>query len=151
MEFIANHTGSAWLIFGIILLLLEVFAFGFIGLLFASLAAMTLGSLVSFNIIDADINLVQQLTYFFAFTFAWAIILWKPLKKLRAKKSGHDDYAGTFAIIVEEDIKRGSYGYAKWSGVKMRVKLSEESEKEVVKIDEEVKVEKNEKGVLILC
>jgi membrane protein implicated in regulation of membrane protease activity len=140
-----------WLLIGSVLIFLEVIIAPGIGFLFSGLASITLGALITFGVIDDESSLLVQLAIFFALTILWAIILWRPLKKLIKKnKSSYDNLVGTQAIIANNNILKGEIGEVIWSGTTMRAKISSNSVAEIINVNSKVVVLGQEDGVLII-
>lgn len=141
-----------WLILGVILIVSELAVIQGMGLLFAGIAGITVGSLIIFNIIDAANNL-QIIVYFLAATILWAMILWKPLKKLINKNSAnrYNDIVNTEATIDDESgLKKGKTGNVKWSGTRMRAKIIEASSSDFIEYKQQVFVHNKIDGVLLV-
>ncbi len=144
---------TAWLIMGAIFVVLEVAALPGFGLLFAGLAAITLGGLLTYDVITAA-DILDQIVWFFAFTALWWVVLWKPLKKLIKKQPGEETYenlAGTYGTVDDErDLTEGKIGFVKWSGTRMRASLRKGASVQRVKNGETVYVHSQKDGVLMV-
>ncbi|MFT6346114.1 MAG: hypothetical protein ACJA02_000338 [Myxococcota bacterium] len=136
---IANNILETWLILGIVFLVLDIFATSVI-FLFVSLAAILVGGLIYFGVILED-NFYAQLATFLIACFAWAILLWIPVKKLRKKiyTKKYNDVVGSEAIL-EEDAQYGKYFKLKWSGVYMQAKIDEQFKDATLKKGDIVKI-----------
>jgi membrane protein implicated in regulation of membrane protease activity len=117
-----NNILETWLILGVAILVLEIFSTSII-LLFVSLAAILVGGLIYFEFI-LETNLYAQLATFFIACFAWAILLWIPMTKLKKKiyTKKYHDVVGSEAI-AQENGQYGRYFKVKWSGVSMQAKI----------------------------
>jgi membrane protein implicated in regulation of membrane protease activity len=116
-----------WFVVGIVFVILEVSVFAGIGLLFAGLGAITLASLLSFNIISG-LSLSAQIAYFLVFTSVWAAALWYPLKKSLSKepKDSYKEIIGTPAYVDHKNgLEASKVGFVKWSGTRMRAIIKE--------------------------
>jgi membrane protein implicated in regulation of membrane protease activity len=141
-----------WYAVGIVLIILEVSGVQGIGLFFAGMAAVTLGAVISFDIIAVSSSL-SAIALFFLFTVVWAIVLWKPLKKLskQSKDKKFVDLVGTEAIVDSADgLMQNKTGYVKWSGVRMRARIAVESTESTVNSGQTVWVHGQEDGVLLV-
>jgi len=140
---------SIWLAFGVFLIIFEVFFIPGIGLVFAGLGAVTVGGVLLTGWIDTASS---QFILFFLSTGAWAICLWKPLKKfIEVKDSGFDDIVGSTAIVYGVALKKGKSGEVKWSGAIMKCELhSEGDDNLIIEVGEEVVIREVCKGILIV-
>ena len=120
-----------WLVMGLVMVALEVFAISGVGLLFAGLGALMVGLLLEVGYIAPD-NISVQLVAFFGFTAAWTGMLWKPLQKMlkgkHADKQGYSDMVGHTATVAGKPLVKGGIGQASWSGTIMTCKLDDSSD-----------------------
>lgn len=137
-----------WLVLGIIFIIIEVFAIPGIGFLFAGLGAITLGALLTFDLMFAS-GWTEHIAYFFFFTTVWAVILWVPLKNTLKNKNGegYSNIVGTSAEVTE-DLISGKIGQVKWSGARMRARIIASSDEEKIPKGETVWVHENKGGIL---
>lgn len=127
MDTIILNAAIWWLIAGTLLVLLEVTAIPGIGLLFAGLAAITVGGLVSSNVIsEADTTI--QFIGFFLLTGVWAASLWIPMKRLRYKTSSgtYQNVVGDIAIVQGAPLSKHGFGQVKWSGTVLKARIAED-------------------------
>lgn len=121
-----NNLLQLWLLLGVVLLVIDLISLTIV-LLFASIAALSVGGAIYLNIISSTDLQPQLITFFTAYAL-WAIILFKPLKNLRTKlktNGGYNDMIGSQAI-VEKEISDASQEFTvKWSGTIMKAKLDE--------------------------
>ncbi len=118
-------TAHIWLIAGAVLLALEAFGVPGIGLFFAGLAAILVGILVQYDIINSG-DIVIQFAIFFAATAITAVALWKTLKRWRTSSVGAGSYhnmVGDRATVSAEGLKAGEVGQVNWSGTQMRAEI----------------------------
>ncbi len=149
-DFLSNlNTSSIWLTIGAFLIFLEIVVFSGIGLLFAGLAAISVGAALIAGWIDSQSD--QFILFFFASAF-WTTLLWKPLKKfIRGKESGFDDMVGSTAIVYGEPIEKGKMGKVKWSGAIMKCQFEPEAEEmETIAPDTEAIISQISNGLLII-
>jgi membrane protein implicated in regulation of membrane protease activity len=149
-DFLSNlNTSSIWLIIGAFLIFLEIVVFSGIGLLFAGLAAISVGASLIAGWIDSQSD--QYILFFFA-SALWTTLLWKPLKKFIAgKDSGFDDMVGSTAIVYDKPIEKGKMGKVKWSGAIMNCQFEPEAEgMETIAPDTEAIISQISNGLLII-
>lgn len=115
-----------WLLLGVTCLGAEAMGVTGVGLLFAGLGALTVGSLITAM---PDLTPLQQGVLFFATTGLWAIFLWKPLQKYRGKSDngGYRNMIGDTVFIGAAGLQPNETGEATWSGTIMRAQLAEGS------------------------
>jgi len=149
-EIIAQHSEKFWFVLAIIFFGVEVFVGG-IGLLFAGLAAVTLGAVILLGGLELSVG--TQIGYFFVLTAVWAAALWKPFRKWAGHDKGaaYSDFVGSTAVVTGGSLIKGKEGKVKWSGAEMRARLSKESLRDEVKEGEDVWVHKKRNGILIVC
>jgi|TARA_B110000438_G_C15557684_1_gene539739 membrane protein implicated in regulation of membrane protease activity len=149
-DFLSNMSPSSlWLSVGVFLIFLEIVVFSGIGLLFAGLAAVSVGAALIAGWIDNQSN---QFILFFLSSAVWTFVLWKPLKKfLAGKESGFDDMVGSKVVVYEQPIKKGKTGKVKWSGAIMNCQFEPETGGiETIFPDTEAVISKVSNGVLII-
>lgn len=147
-SYFENNPDVSWILLGAALLILEVTIVPGIGLFFAALGALTLGGLMTFDVIIED-SFYLQLAYFFGFTTAWTIVLWKPLKKRRAG-SGYSNIIGSSATTTGNGLIKDKTGSVKWSGTTMKARIRSESEVSEIAAGEEVWIHEIKQSVLIV-
>ncbi len=132
-----------WFIAGLVLIILEVVLGFTIVLLFTSLAAFTMGFLLYAKLALFD-SAYWQFAAFFGLTFFWALILWKPLKKLKdrgnGQSTGFQNYFGQTVEVINNDLTKGKAGAAKWSGTTIKVALHPEYPEETLKVGGSAKI-----------
>ena len=123
-QYISNNPAGFWLILSLILFIAEVTMLQLIGVLFLALGALLLGVLITLGIF-AESSLVSQVALFLCFSGLCALILWKPLKRLKSKKGQeYSDVIGSYATVIDAPLEQGKIGRVKWSGTIMRAKLA---------------------------
>ena len=144
-----NQIALMWLVLSAVFFVLEVSLVPGIGFLFAGFAAMTVGGLINFDIVDSE-SYFEQFAYFFGLIFAWAAILWYPIKNFRSKSNGNDfkNVIGDVATVYDNDLVKGKSGKVKWSGTIMKAKLYKDDPNDKIKKDEEVYVKEIKGNVL---
>ena len=112
-----------WLFAGVIFLAAEALGASGIGLFFAGLGALTIGSIVTAR---PDLAPLSQWIIFFAATALWAILLWKPFQRFRGDggESPYKNIVGDTAFIGVGGLEAGQIGEATWSGTIMRAELA---------------------------
>ena len=139
-----------WLVFGVALLIAEAVVAGF-GFLFAGCGALTVGLLLNLGVISIDDSLVQFVV-FFATTALWALLLWKPVQKLKnsKNKTSYNNIIGQIVEVVNNGLSKDNYGEVLWSGTVMRAKLAHNSSVESVEIGAKMLVQDIIGNVLII-
>lgn len=114
-----------WLVAGIVFFIAEMAIPG-IGLLFAGFGALTVGMLLNFSFIEQSNTLLQALVFVVS-TALWALVLWKPLQKLRMGKNKvpYNNIVGETAVVSEKGISKAHGGEVVWSGAIMRAKFDD--------------------------
>ncbi len=143
---------TIWLIIGAILILIEVAVLPGVGFLFAGLSAITLGGLISLELLQQT-TLSWQIAYFFFLTGVWWAVLWKQLKKLTRNKGGegYENLSGTYGIVEDEQgLIAGKMGHVKWSGAVMRARIRPDSAVEKIEKGETVWVHEQKDGILLV-
>ncbi len=116
-----------WLVAGVVLFLAEMGVPG-IGLMFGGCGALTVGMLLNFSLIPAEHVLLQGVIFIVA-TALWAVVLWKPLQKLRLGKgkNSYSNIIGESATVGDKGISKTHGGEVLWSGAIMKARLPENS------------------------
>ncbi len=114
-----------WLVAGVVLLIAEMGVPG-VGLLFAGCGSLTVGMLLNFSIISPEDKLLQALVFVVS-TAVWAVILWKPIQKLKLGKgkATYHNIIGETAVVGEKGLHKIHGGEVVWSGANMKAKLAE--------------------------
>lgn len=139
-------------ILGMVLVLVEVIAIPGIGFLFAGLAAISLGGLITYGFVEAQ-TIVDQIAYLFALTIIWWVVLWTPIKKFTKNKKGDgfDNLVGTYGTVDEEGgLVAGKLGHVKWSGTRMRARICPGSSVEKIENGEAIWVHEQKDGILLV-
>lgn len=141
-----------WFIASLLFFLLEALGASGIGLLFAAIAAFCLGILLQLGYIAEDAYLAQGAA-FFVLTALWALVLWKPLNRMRLQKPAqdHHDMIGRIATVDVEGLSKGKIGHARWSGTTMRARLAEDAALDVAAGGSELKIVAVDGSTLILA
>ncbi len=133
-DIITIHSTYLWLILGASLILAEMLLFPGMGLLFAGLAALSVGILTGIGLY-AETDYLLQIGTFLVLTGIWAAILWKPLKRFGAEPSSGVTYrniVGTTGKISSTELNRQDGGQVRWSGTIMQARLDEQSSRETL-------------------
>ncbi|AIL64720.1 hypothetical protein NOVO_01615 [Rickettsiales bacterium Ac37b] len=147
-NFILNNISYAWMVFGIILIILEVLTTPGIGILCAGLAAIMVGIMILSSLIF-DNSYIIQFGWFFAWTVVWAAVLWKPLLQLRHSKPNYHNIVGERAVVYKNDLVKGKTGVVKWSGTVMNALIIDASGVSFISVNQEVII-KDLKGNVLL-
>lgn len=128
-----------WFICGIIIILLEMVIFSVI-LLFISLASITLGGFLFFDIVGGE-DYVIQAVIFFSSIIIWYLILYIPVKKYKLFKpeKPYKDIVGHRAYVIGE-LEKGKIGKVKWSGTTMKAMLDDNNKDNKLDNDMVVKI-----------
>lgn len=135
----ANNIALIWLVCGAVFFMLEVAAVPGIGFLFAGFAAITVGGLINFGVLDAAAT-IPQLAAFFVLTFVWAAVLWLPLLNFRKKSMGnsYQNIVGETAVVACNILYKKKKGKVLWSGTVVNAILDEKDVEETLNKDDEV-------------
>lgn len=122
--YIQQHNEVMWMLVGAAFIALEAFGISGIGFFFAGLGALTLGGLMSFNVIYPE-SIYSQLSWFMGFSIIWTILLWKPLKKIMSssEKDSFSNIIGTRGTVSGAPLQKGSVGRVRWSGTTMKAQV----------------------------
>ena len=147
-EYFISNPGVLWVVAAVVFIIIEVSIPG-IGGLFSGVAALSLGTLLIFDIIAPE-TFIAQLAWFFGLTIFWAVVLWKPLKKMM-KPSGeaYSDIIGSPAKVVSR-MEKGKLGTVKWSGTTVRSRIIETSAVDSIDADQEVWIHDKDGTVLLI-
>ncbi len=127
-SYFVEYPESKWLVAAAVFFLIEVLIIPGVGMFFAALAALMLGTLILLGVVATD-SFTLEVAIWFGLTVFWAAVLWKPLKNMRSKNTEDNDvYRGTSATVEREPLRRGETGMIRWSGSSSRAMLRAESE-----------------------
>lgn len=114
-----------WLIVGLVFFLAELFGASGAGLLFLGMGAFAAGGLIGLGLI-ADDQIIIQWAVFGISSLIFALLLWKPLKKLRSNKQqgGYKNIVGDTAYVSSATLTKKD-GEVTWSGTIMKARLEE--------------------------
>lgn len=120
-----------WLGIGVVMLLAEAMGISGVGLIFAGLAALSVGAALKLGLLDAQATLMQFIVFLMA-TAAWTIVLWKPMRRFYSSKNkaGYRNMVGDMAHVGPAGLKKGTPGEATWSGTIMKAELAHDSLKD---------------------
>ena len=144
-----DYTALIWLVVSAVFFMLEVSLVPGIGFFFAGLAAITVGGMINFGHIESAAYF-EQFAYFFGLIFAWAAVLWYPLKKFHKNSENNDfqNVIGDSAIVESNVLDKKKAGNVKWSGTITKARLYQEDEKDSVNKGDEVFVKEVKGNVL---
>lgn len=124
LETAAELALYAWLVAGALMLLVEALGIPGVGFLFAGLGAVGTGALISGGLLDTDAFLAQTASWF-ALTFLFAALLFKPLQRWRSRqRAAYHSMIGTTANVTPPGLLPDQEGQARWSGTLMRARLA---------------------------
>ena len=136
-----NNLLQLWFILGVVLFIIDLMSLTIV-LLFASLAALSVGLAIYLDLISQT-DLQPQLITFFASYVFWGVVLYLPLKNLKTKlknNGGYHDMIGSEAS-VEKDVASDAKDFqVKWSGTIMQARLDEEYKNTSLKKGELVEI-----------
>jgi membrane protein implicated in regulation of membrane protease activity len=125
--FSSEYAALIWLAIGAALIITEFFITPGVGVVFIGLGALTTGALLQLQLIGSTETQLISLSVASVF---WALLLWKPLKRLvKTQNRNHNQshIIGTEAIVSGKGVNKTS-GTAKWSGTEMNARLAADAE-----------------------
>jgi membrane protein implicated in regulation of membrane protease activity len=135
-----------WLIAGVFMVIAEFALIPGLGLLFAGISAILVGSLM---VIGVDLSQNEQIIIFLAGTVVLTASLYKKFKNLRTSNAKeYSDMIGSKATVLT-DLNPGQSGKAKWSGTVMKARLCSSSSSKAL-IGTEAEIIAVEGNVLVL-
>jgi len=141
MQYFLTNQIEVWYILGAVLMIIEMYLGGTIGLFFAGIAAFCVALCMKFNLIALN-TLIDQVGLFFGFFCLWSIMLWKPTKYLlnigNAKE--YHNIEGGIATVYSNDLKGENLGKIKWSGAVCKAKLAPSGKNTVLKKGDNVTI-----------
>jgi inner membrane protein len=145
MDYILNNLPESLMIIGFFALIIEVVILGFATfvLFFVGLSLILSGGLMYLGLVPD--NWLTALWLNALITFALALSLWKPLKKLQSQtepKEITNDFADIL-FVLDADINNENVVTHQYSGIEWKIKSNAPLEKGT-----QVKVVKKEVGVL---
>lgn len=149
IDYIVNHQSEFWLVFGFVMLTIEVITGFSTGVfLFLGFGALATGILMSLGIVPA--TWIAGVSCTGISTGIITALLWKPLKKLQndrpAQKDNSSDLVG-HEFVVESDITPLKPGSTNYSGISWRVEIDKDSDVDIIKAGQRVSVSSVEVGV----
>ncbi|MGB5677115.1 MAG: NfeD family protein [Gammaproteobacteria bacterium] len=148
-DYIVSHQTEFWLMFGFIMLALEVVTGFTTGVfLFGGLGALTTGLLMSFGMLP--VTWIAGVSCTGISSGIATLLLWKPLKKLQgdrpAGKDNSSDLVG-HEFVVDSDIAINKPGATKYSGITWKVEIDKEAGVDTIEAGQRVSVTSGEVGV----
>ena len=124
MAFLDTHLAEALMIIGVIALIVEVAVLGMSTyvLLFLGLSLFASGLLMNIGLLDTSYT--TALWSNIVFTLGFAVVLWKPLKRMQDKtdtKPIHSDFA-ELTFIVNADVDDKGLTTHQYSGITWQLK-----------------------------
>ena len=141
MEYISTHLVEFLIVVGLGLLVVEVAVLGFstFVLFFVGLASVSTGLLMSIGVIPEQMQ--SSLISMGIFTALFAVVLWRPLKRLQGKVSKNvikHDFIG-MEFVLETEVSPQVAGQFRYSGidwqVKSEIEISSGKKVKVVNVD----------------
>ena len=120
-----QYIANIWLAAGVICMAADVFGITGAGLMFAGLGSLVVGTLIHLGLLATDAY-VTQFVVFFTATAVWALLLWRPLQKLRVgkRKSEYHNIIGETAYVGSNGLTKQAGGEVTWSGTIMKAQLA---------------------------
>ena len=149
VDYIVTHQAEFWLVFGFVLLALEVVTGFTVGVfLFAGLGALISGGLMSFGVLPE--TWVAGISSTGIATGLITSLLWKPLKRLQGdrplEKDNSSDLVG-HEFVLDSDLTRKKPGSTNYSGISWRVELDKDAGVDTIEAGQRVSVSSVEVGV----
>ena len=149
VDYIVTHQAEFWLVFGFVLLALEVVTGFTVGVfLFAGLGALISGGLMSFGVLPE--TWVAGISSTGIATGLITSLLWKPLKRLQGdrplEKDNSSDLVG-HEFVLDSDLTRKKPGSTNYSGISWRVELDKDAGVDTIEAGQHVSVSSVEVGV----
>lgn len=124
MSWLANNFASLLIVLGIVLLVLEVGVLGFsvFILFFVGLACIVTGLLTMLGVLPETLTVAFGSVALFSLVFA--VLLWKPLKKMQNSGDSHvvkGDFIG-HSFVLEHAVSTNQFSAHKMSGISWKVK-----------------------------
>lgn len=141
MEWLASNFSTLLVFLGIVLLVIEVGLLGFsvFLLFFIGLACIVTGGLIMLGLVND--TLVAAFGSIAVFSVLFAVVLWKPLKKIQDSTEANNvkgDFIG-HAFRLEQDVSSSRYGRYRLSGIEWQVRseqpLAAGTEVEIVRVE----------------
>jgi len=130
-----------WLFAGAGFLALEAFGASGLGFFFAGIAALCVSLAIRLGLAPMD-DYFMQAVWFLGLTTFWAVLLWKPMKKIwsQQKRGGYSNIVGETAVVGEGGIAKGAEGKVSWSGTIMTAELGPQAGAEHIAAGSRVKI-----------
>jgi membrane protein implicated in regulation of membrane protease activity len=142
-----------WLLIAAFFLMLEAFGVIGVGMMFGGIAALIVGILIEFGVID-EVEMITQTAVWFGFTSLSAALLYKPMKRWRTTSSSgqhYDNIIGDSAKVVEDEIIRGTEGKVSWSGTVMNASIDPQCSVDSFAVGQTVKVCEVRGNLFLIC
>lgn len=148
-DYIINHQAEFWLIFGFVMLVLEVVTGFTIGVfLFGGLGALVTGLLMSVDVLPH--TWIAGVACTGISSGVIATLLWKPLKRLQndrpVGKDNSSDLVG-HEFVLEDDIAVNKPGTTHYSGISWKVEIDKDAGVNTIQAGQRVTVSSVEVGV----
>lgn len=151
--YIAEYGSYFWFALGLVFMFLEIkLGFSTIYLFFAGLASITVGFMLSYDMVDPN-NLLSHVIIFFMALLSYSALLWKPLKYFVYSHNPKDQYSniiGQTGTVIGAPLKKGKKGEINWSGTTIFAKIHKSESKKEIAVDEDVEIVEIEENVFLV-
>lgn len=148
-DYIVSHQAEFWLMFGFIMLVLEVVTGFTVGVfLFAGLGGLVTGLLMTVGVLP--LTWIAGVACTGISSGVIASLLWKPLKKLQGDRPvGKDNSSDLIGheFVVDSDIAQNRPGATSYSGIAWKVEIDKDSGVDIIPAGQRVTVTSVEVGV----
>jgi len=148
-DYIVSHQAEFWLVFGFVMLAIEVVTGFTTGVfLFAGLGALTTGVLMGFDVLPE--TWIAGVACTGISSGIITALLWKSLKNLQGDrptvKDNSSDLVG-HEFVVESDIAVNKPGSTNYSGIRWKVEIDKDAGIDTIEAGQRVSVSSVEVGV----
>lgn len=148
-DYIVSHQSEFWLVFGFIMLSIEVVTGFTTGVfLFAGLGALTTGALMAFGVLPE--TWVAGISSTGISTGIITALLWKSLKKLQGNRPVEKDNSSDLighTFVLENDVTMSKPGSTHYSGITWKVEIDKQAGVDIIDSGQRVIVTSVEVGV----
>ncbi len=143
IDWINSNMGTAWFVFGGVLLVIEAFIFGMstAALLFAGFGAVITGILIWVGLVPA--TWTASFAVFTVSSVVVTALLWIPFKKLQSEPFQETDASSDligYEFITETTLSKRATGTTRYSGIDWKVELDKGAAGSEIAAGEKVKV-----------
>lgn len=148
-DYIVNHQAEFWLVFGFVMLAIEVVTGFTTGVfLFAGFGALITGLLMSFGVLPE--TWIAGVACTGISSGVITLLLWKPLKSLQGNRPIEKDNSSDFIgheFIVDSDISMTQPGVTHYSGLTWKVEIDKDAGINTIEAGQRVTVSSVDVGV----